>query len=135
MDDVIELTLPGGTACQVLELTASEPMNALSSWELVVLSDDKLAPGELLRAAATLTLRDPLEATTRQIFAVVVELVDEGEMLDGCRTVVVLAPRESLVAAPVRHRVFVDKTTQDIVGQVLLEGGIAPDRVTWRLAG
>ncbi|MGH7294452.1 MAG: type VI secretion system Vgr family protein, partial [Polyangiaceae bacterium] len=120
--------------CEVIELRGREAMNALPGWELQILTPEPVDLAAPLRTAATLRLVDEPEGTERRICAMVIDVADEGPEIEGHRHLVTLSSPEWLLTLRSGYRVFVDKTTQEIVSAVLTEGGIAPDRVKWRFS-
>jgi type VI secretion system secreted protein VgrG len=121
--------------CEVLELRGREAMNALPTWELQILVPEALDLAAPLRTAAAVRIADHPEGSERNVYAIVTDLADEGPEPDGHCYLVTLAPPEWLLTLRAGYRVFVDQTTQEIATSVLSDGGIARDRVKWRLSG
>src|SRR5579859_3184928 len=122
-------------ACELIELRGREAINALPSWTAQILCAEPLDLSAPLRTAATLRILDEAEGAERRVCGILHEVADEGAYAEGHGYLVTLAPHEWLLTLRSGYRVFVDKATQEIVSQVLADGGIAPDRVQWRLAG
>jgi type VI secretion system secreted protein VgrG len=133
--DVVTLEADAIGPCEVIELRGREAMNALPAWTLQIVTPEPVNLAASLRTAARLQVLDEAEGSGRSILGVVVDIANEGLENEGHTYVVTLAPPERLLALRSGYRVFVDKTTQEIVSQVLSDGGIASDRVKWRLVG
>jgi type VI secretion system secreted protein VgrG len=121
--------------CRVVRGHGREGIGVLSRWTLDVLLDDPaLDTQRVLRAPASLLVGDEA-ASARAVGLVVVAVAYEGGERDGHRFRIELAPPEWLLTRRADYRVFVDKTTQQIVAEVLREAGIPSDAAVWRLAG
>lgn len=134
-DNLVTLESDAIGGCDVLELRGREAMNALPSWTLRILTPESIELEAPLRTAARVHLVDDAEGSERHADALVIDMADEGPQREGHVHVVTLAPPAWLLTLRSGYRVFVDKSTQEIVSQVLSDGGIASDRVKWRLAG
>ena len=111
-------------------------MNELSRWTLEILSPhDELPMDDALGAVATLTLADDAEGTFRSVGLIITEIALVAEGRDGLHYAVELAPAEHLLTLRSGYAVFIEKTTQEIVAQVLEAAGTPAARVIWRLAG
>jgi type VI secretion system secreted protein VgrG len=122
--------------CQVLRATANEAMNGLSRWTLEVTAErGDLDLDAAAGSPASLLFLDELEGTSRQIDLVIVEIAYEGEERVGHRYTLALASPLWSLTLRSGFRVFVDKSVQEIVPQVLRDAGVSPDRIVLRLGG
>jgi type VI secretion system secreted protein VgrG len=133
--DVVTLDADAMGPCELIELRGREAMNALPAWTVQILTPEPIDLAASIRAAARLQFLDEFEGAERFIPAMVVDIVAEGLEKNGHSYEVTLAPAERLLTLRSGYRVFVEKTTEEIVSQVLRDGGIASDQVKWRLAG
>lgn len=125
-----------GNDVHVLRASGREAMNELSRWTIEVLSTGGELPMEAaLGAPATLTLADDGEGSFRSIGLIVAEIAFEAEGRDGLHYVLDLAPGEHLMTLRSGYRVFLEKTAQEILAQVLEDAGTPGARIAWRLAG
>jgi type VI secretion system secreted protein VgrG len=115
--------------------TGTEALNGLSQWSIHVLRDDAMLDvREVLRAPATLLLADAV-GSERPIGLIVTGITYESGEREGHRFAVELAPAESLLTYRTGYRVFLDKTTQEVVAQVLHDVGVPSQSIMWRLGG
>lgn len=121
--------------CRVVRGHGREGVGALSCWRLdVLLAEPTLDAREILRAPATLLVGDEA-GSVRAIGLIVTAVVYEGGERDGHRFVFDLAPPEWLLTRCAGYRVFLDKTTQEVVAEVLRDAGMPTESVAWRLSG
>lgn len=122
---------------RVVTTRGHEAINALSRWELRILVPEGTAidPDSVIGAPAALRVVDEGEGTQRDLGLIVTHLAHEEDGRDGSYYAVELAPPEMLLTRRAGYRVFLDKTTKEIVTQVLGDGGIAAASVVWRLSG
>ena len=121
--------------CRVVRGKGIEAMNALSRWSVhVLLADAGLDVAAVLRASATLHLVDEA-GSARPIGLMVTGITYEGGERDGHRFGIELAPPEWLLTRRAGYRIFLDKTTQEVVAQVLNDAGVLPQNIVWRLGG
>ncbi|MBI4956064.1 MAG: type VI secretion system tip protein VgrG [Myxococcales bacterium] len=121
---------------RVAELIGTEALNALSSFEVLLESDEPGVDLEaLLKASATLRLHDELEAVGRTVALVVQSADYEGQSVGGHGYRLRLAPPAWLLTLRRGYRIFRDKTTRQIVTEVLEGAGIAPSSLRFRLSG
>lgn len=127
--------LPAGA--RVIETHGREAINALSHWELRILVADGPAidPESVIGAPAALRIVDVGEESQRDVGLIVTRFSHEEDGRDGAYYAVDLAPPEALLTRRAGYRIFLDKTTKEIVSEVLKDGGIAADAVVWRLSG
>ncbi|WP_437619688.1 type VI secretion system Vgr family protein [Sorangium sp. So ce1151] len=121
--------------CIVLELLGREAMDALSSWEVVVAIPGEVDLAALLRAPATLAIVDPAEGTTRLARLLVIEA--SFDLRHGRDRVCALRLSDPpwLLTRRGGYRVFLEKTTEQIVTEVLTGAGIPAAAIEPRLAG
>ena len=121
--------------CRVVRGHGNEAMNGLSRWSVhVLLAGAALDVDAVLRAPATLVLVDDV-GSERPIGLIVTGIAYEGGERDGHRFAVELAPPQALLAHRAGYRVFLDKTTQEVVAQVLRDVGMPTRSIVWRLGG
>jgi type VI secretion system secreted protein VgrG len=107
----------------------------LSRWTLdVLVAEATLDLERALRAPATLLFGDEA-GSVRAVGLIITSLAYEGGERDGHRFVVELAPPAWLLTRRAGYRVFLDKTTQEVVAEVLRDTGMPARSVLWRLAG
>jgi type VI secretion system secreted protein VgrG len=121
---------------RAIDVHGDEAMNALSRWEVLGVCDDGLIDvDQAVGARAALRLVDELEGTARPVGLVVTDVMLEGEDRDGHRITVILAPPQWALTLRSGYRIFQDKTTKEIVEELLKDAGIPSDQVVWRLSG
>ena len=138
MDVHVELgceALPVGFA--VVRTSGREAMNTLSRWEVRILVPEGAAldPESVIGAPAALRIIDDGEGTQRDVGLVVTDLVHEEDGRDGAHYLIELGPHEALLTRRAGYRVFLDKTTKEIVAEILKDAGVSADSVVWRLSG
>ncbi|WP_437575913.1 type VI secretion system Vgr family protein [Sorangium sp. So ce887] len=120
--------------CVVLELSGREAMATLSSWEARVAVADEVDLAALLRAPATLAIVDPAEGSERLVRLLVIEagydLRRGRERVCSLR----LSDPPWLLTLRGGYRVFLEKTTEQIVTEVLTGAGIPATAIEPRLA-
>jgi type VI secretion system secreted protein VgrG len=120
---------------RILGAKGTEGIDALTRWEIRFISEAAItAPEEVLGAAAALRLIDEAEGSHRDIALVVTDLVHEGEGRDGDHYTLALAPPEWFLTRRSGYRIFQNKTTKEIVAEVLKDAGIPADAVVFRLS-
>jgi type VI secretion system secreted protein VgrG len=119
----------------VLSLDGHESMDALSDWALRITVPEALDDDALLRAPVTVTLVDPVEGCERPIRLLVTEV--ESELGRGRDRVYRLRLSDPLWVLRLRggYRLFFEKTTEEIVTQVLTDAGIPAAALQPRLSG
>ena len=121
--------------CRVVRGVGNEAIGRLSHWRLdLALAEPTLDVRAVLRAPATLLVGDEA-GSVRAIGLVVTAITYEGGERDGHRFTIELAPPEWLLTRRAGHRVFLDKTTQEVIAEVLRDAGTPTPNVVWRLAG
>ncbi|AGP39620.1 hypothetical protein BE04_07870 [Sorangium cellulosum] len=120
--------------CVVLELLGREAMDALSSWEVVVTIPGEVDLAALLRAPATLAIIDPAEGSARLVRLLIIEA--SFDLRHGRDRVCALRLSDPpwLLTQRGGYRVFVEKTTEQIVTEVLTGAGIPATAIEPRLA-
>ncbi len=127
--------LPAGF--RVVTTQGREAINALPRWEVRILvpEDVALDPDSAIGAPAALRIVDEEEGTQRDIGLLVTDLHHEEDCRDGAHYLVELAPAEALLTHRAGYRVFLDKTTKEIIAEILNDAGIPAGGVVWRLSG
>lgn len=119
----------------ILRVRGSEAINAQPRWDVAITTAAALDDLEgLAGAPAKLHFLDALEGSTRSLELVIDEILYEGEEKVGHRYALSLAAPEAELARRAGYRVFLDKTTPDIVAEVLRDAGVPADRLVLRLA-
>ncbi|WP_437312623.1 type VI secretion system Vgr family protein [Sorangium sp. So ce385] len=114
----------------------TEAMNALPRWEVGILVEGaSLSLDEAIGAPAVLSLADEQEGAVRPIGLVVTDVAYEAEGRDGHHYTVTLGAPVHFLTQRSGYRIFLGKTTKEIVEQVLADAGVARDAMVWRLAG
>lgn len=125
-----------GEGLHLLAVEGTEGMNELSAWSVELLATaGEIALEDVLGAPATLSIVDEGEGFVRDIGLIVTEARHEGEERDGHRYTLALAPAEWLLTQRAGYRIFLKKTSQEIVTEVLADAGRSGPSVVWRLSG
>ncbi|MBI4955274.1 MAG: type VI secretion system tip protein VgrG [Myxococcales bacterium] len=133
MDQCI-LTCEALGAATVTRLAGREALSELSSFEVDVLSPDGAVDLEaLLGSEAGLVLSDGEAA--RPVPLVVARASWAGVARDGHRYRLGLAPKAHTLAIRHGHEIFQNKTTQQIVADILTRAGLGGAELAFRLAG
>ncbi len=120
---------------RILRARGIEAVSALSRWELRILSADPDVDVEgIVGASIALRLVDEAEGTQRDMALIISDAAYVGEGRDGSHYDLELGPPEGLLAHRSGYRIFLDKTTKEIVAEVLQDAGIAAGQVVWRLS-
>jgi type VI secretion system secreted protein VgrG len=118
---------------EVVSLSGREAMSALSSWRVEILVAEPFDPSALLRKSATLRFTDGPDGFARAIPLVVTTARGEpSHTPDHAIVAMTLAPPLWLSSQRRAHRVFVDKTTKEIVDEVFAN---AKTKLEWRTRG
>ena len=119
----------------VLSLEGRECMDDLASFEIVVHAPGEVDLEALLRAPCVVVLSDPEEGTARVIQFVVMEAAEAAGR--GRDRVLSLRLADPLAPLALRagYRVFQDKTSEEVVTEVLVGAGVPRDVIVARLAG
>jgi type VI secretion system secreted protein VgrG len=129
------LSLEGLEGASIVRLAGRESMNELTEIVVDVLSDDAyLDPGSLIDRNALVSLADAA-GETAHFHLVVLEASHQGHVRGRERYRVLLGPPLSRLAWRVNHEIFQEKTTQEIVAELLDRAGFPASLVKWRLAG
>ncbi|MDI1477251.1 type VI secretion system tip protein TssI/VgrG [Polyangium sp. y55x31] len=132
--ELVSDALPEGT--RILRARGVEAMNELPSWTVQLLSPTTPIDLEaIVGTPATLTCVDTLDGSTRAIDLLVVDAEDEGADRDGSFCALTLSAAMYVLDLRSGYRVFQEKTTEEIVREVLVDAGIPADRIVTRLAG
>lgn len=122
-------------ACTVLSLEGREAMSALSSWEVRVHTEGEVDLEALIGAPATIALVDPAEGTARAVALIVTDAACEAQRGRDRVYALQLSDPAALLELRAGYRVFLEKTTEQIVAEVLRDAGIPGDALVPRLAG
>ncbi|MEJ7732526.1 MAG: type VI secretion system tip protein TssI/VgrG, partial [Polyangiaceae bacterium] len=125
-----------GTDHRTVAVVGTEAMNALPRWEVHVLTPAPDLDSEaIVGATATLSLVDEIEGSVRVIGLVVTDVAFQGVGRDGAHWSVTLSSLAWFTTLRSGYRVFLDKTTKEIVDEMLADAGVPADRLVWRLSG
>jgi type VI secretion system secreted protein VgrG len=121
--------------CTVLSLEGREAMDELPVFDVRVQVEGDVDLAALVHARARLTLVDPEEGRTRTAALVVVSAACEaGRGRDRVLDLRLSDPLHSLCLRE-GYRVFVDKTAERVVTEVLADAGVRSDSIVPRLSG
>ncbi|WP_437300247.1 type VI secretion system Vgr family protein [Sorangium sp. So ce426] len=130
-----ELRLDGLEGAEIVRVRGREAMNELGAFVVDVLHPDPhIDPAALVDKDATLGLADGSGHTTT-FHLIALEASHGGHFRGSDRYRITLGPAAERLALRVSHAIFQDKTTQEIVAELLLRAGIPAAQVKWRLAG
>src|SRR6185437_4925726 len=125
---------PFGPA-EVTQAQGVEAMNAMPRFRASVLSSDGAVDlHTVVGADAALGFADDAGGE-RVVQLHVTHASFAGAHKDGFRYALELSARVSPLLLRSGYRVFQDKTTQEIVADVLKDAGIPPAQIAWRLSG
>lgn len=125
--------IPDGV--RVLEAHGSEGMNVLSRWELETIADEPLDMEPLIGSSATLAITDDWEGDVRQIPLAIHEVGYLGWREDGHVYGWTLVDPLHFLSLRSNHRIFLAKTTIDILRQIVVDAGMPGDMIVTRLSG
>lgn len=121
--------------CAVVRARGEEAINALPRFTVDVLHPDPQVDFDaVIRAPATLAFGDE-DGGARSVALLVAEIAYDGPHRDGHRYRVVLATAAHVLTLRSGYRVFQDKTTEEIVTDVLRDARISGKMVSFRLGG
>ncbi|WP_437603085.1 type VI secretion system tip protein TssI/VgrG [Sorangium sp. So ce590] len=130
-----ELQLEGLDGAEIVRVSGREAMNELGAFVVeALLPDPHLDTAALVDRDAILGLADASGFTTT-FHLVALEASHEGHSRGKDRYRITLGPPAERLALRVGHAIFQDRTTQEIVAELLLRAGIPASQVRWRLAG
>lgn len=118
----------------VLELEGREAMMSLSSWEIRVLAAEPVDLDALRAAKVTLTIVDPEEGSTRIVRLIVIEAARELDRGRAPTYSLVLSDPPFLLTLRGGYRMFLEKTAEQIVTEVLEGAGVPRAAIEPRLA-
>ncbi|MBK8258052.1 MAG: type VI secretion system tip protein VgrG [Polyangiaceae bacterium] len=119
----------------VIQIRGAEAMNDLSTFYVdVICADPGHDPTALMATNAGLTFGDGAEGL-RNLSLVVSRASYAGPHRDGHRYQLTLTPAAHVLTFRRAHRVFQEKSTQEIVAEILRGAGIPDSEVKWRLGG
>ncbi|MEO7327478.1 MAG: contractile injection system protein, VgrG/Pvc8 family, partial [Minicystis sp.] len=129
------LVLEGLEGAKIVRVTGREAMNELGGFLVDVLAPDAdLDPASLIDRGAILALAGAAgELTEHHLF--VLGAAHQGHFRGEARARLTLAPLAARLSLRVTHAVFQEKTTQEIVHELLERAGLPARLVKWRLAG
>lgn len=119
----------------VLSLRGREAMDELAWFEIVVAPVGEVSREALVLSPAMLVFSDPEEGSARAVQLVVTEVAETAE---GGRDRVLSLRLEdplSLLAHRAGYRVFLDKTSAEVVTEILCGAGVPEASIEARLAG
>ncbi len=132
-DVTLKLAVEGLPEHRVYAADGVERMHELSRWTIELVVDEPVEARSLLGKTASLTLIDELEGSTRASALLVVGAASRGPSRDGELLRLDLSDPLWLLTRKSDRRVFLEKTTVQIVQQVLEAAGIASDALVLRL--
>lgn len=119
----------------VLACHGSESMNALPRWDVRIGTPAAFDAEAVIGTSAVLRLLDAAENSVRFIDLIVISVVHDEDGRDGSVYALELGPPEWLLTRRAGYRTFLDKTTKEIIVEILDGAGLGGDRLTWRLSG
>jgi type VI secretion system secreted protein VgrG len=129
------LTLSGLEGAAVVRVVGREAMNELTSFVVDVRTPDAtLDPATLVDANAILSFMDATGGVTH-FHLLVRDASHEGSFRKEEIYRVNLVPLAARLGFRVNHQVFQDKTSQEIIAELLQQGGFPSSGIKWRLAG
>jgi type VI secretion system VgrG family protein len=129
------LAVEGLEQAQIVRLEGREAMNELGGFTVDLLTEDaRLDPARLVGKSATLGLAGMSGEQTRW-HGIVLGAAHRGHVQGRERLRCTLGPIAASLRLRVDYAVFQEKTTQQIVAELLQRAGIAGAMVQWRLAG
>lgn len=108
---------------QVVEFHGTEAFSSLYRYEIILFAREPardVDPEEFIQARATLRIATGAEPSARLVHGIVEEAEELGTVQDGTLYRVVLVPPLALAAHRTRCRIFLEKTTRQIIDAVLL---------------
>jgi type VI secretion system secreted protein VgrG len=123
-------------ACRVIRVSGVEAMNALPAWTVDVLSAEPDVDLEaLVGEGAAIELTDDGGGPARQVPLLVTHASYGGSFRTEHRYAVELSAVVWPLSLRSGYRIFQNKTTQEIVDEVLRDAGMDAKGISWRLAG
>lgn len=136
MSNYVALSCEAIGPCRVVRVRGVEAMNALPSWTVDVLSAyAEIDLDALVQEPAMLSLVDDGGGAAREIPLLITHASYGGRYRVEHRYTIELSASAWLLGLRSGYRIFQNKTTQEIVDEVLRDAGIASSEVSWRLAG
>lgn len=121
--------------CQVVRALGEEAINALPRFTVEVLHPDANVDFDAVtRAPASLLFGDD-DGGARDVALLVTEIAYNGAHRDGHRYRLLLSTPAHLLTLRSNYRIFQDKTTEEIVTEVLADARISGKTVLFRLGG
>lgn len=134
MTDQARLVVDGLEEARVVAVHGREAMNELPRFEVDLVATGDLELESLVDQDALLSFADA-SGEVCDVSLVVLEAHHRGRHRRRDRVRLVLGAEVERLKLRVNHEIFQDKTTQQIVDDVLTRSGMASDRIRWRLAG
>lgn len=120
---------------RILACHGSESMNAIPRWDLRVVVGAAFDAEGALGTSAVVRLFDDAEGSVRFVDLIVISAAHEEDGRDGSIYTIELGPPAWLLTRRSGYKTFLDKTTKEIVTEVLDGAGVGGDRLVWRLSG
>lgn len=129
------LEVAGLNGATVALVHGREAMNELSRFEVELISKDwEVDIDALVDEQATLAIADEA-GTLTHFHLVVLQARRAGHHRDDARYRLVLGPPQARLTLRVNHCIFQEKSTQQIVAEVLQKAGVPSASIKWRLGG
>ncbi len=132
MTHVVSVETAGIGVVDVVALRGREAMNALTPLFAEIMLPEPATEADLVRKGATLRLADDEEGSGRSLALVIADIEAQGSQPRGHRYTLTLMPPGWLFSKRSASRVWVEKTTREIVDE-LAAGAHVP--LKWRLTG
>jgi len=134
-DIAVSLQVDGLEDPYVLDLVGMERLDAASEWSIEVVAAAAPPPADLVGIAAGVTLTDPREGSHRLLPLVVERVVHRGIHARGVLLRLELSEATAPLQRKVDRRVFLGKSTTEIVESVLVSAGLPASLLVRRLTG
>lgn len=133
--DRVELRVEGLEDAVVVLFEGREGINVVGTFVVELLCPDtEIDPADLIGKGATVGVVDASGAEAT-FHLMVVRAAHRGQSGGKERYRLELAPNLARLGLRVNHVIFQDKTAQEIIAEVLKQGGVTAAHVKWRLAG
>jgi len=116
----------------VVALSGREAMSSLTPLSVEILLEDPIQEVDLARKTATLRFVDEIDGSERGIQLVITHVFAQGKQREGHRYLLSLSQPGWLFAQREGYKVFLDKTTQEIVTEITKTSHMT---LKWRLSG
>ena len=132
MAHVVSVEAAGFGVTPVIALSGREAMNELAPFHVEVLLPEPVAEADILRKGATMRFEDEEDGSTRHLELVIAHVDAQGPQRRGHRYLLTLLPPGWLFSQRSAHRVWVDKTTREILDELAKNAKV---KLRWRLTG